>query len=75
MVAAVSGRVVYQLSEQLISAILKLPEGQRVIGVRDDFYSLSVLVMVEGPDLPEHEPGAHVQPLPLPDHLLRRALS
>lgn len=36
------------LSEQQIAQVLALPEGARVIGVRDDFQRMGVLVMLEG---------------------------
>ena len=45
-------RAIVRLSEQMIAAILELPEGVRVCGVRDDFMSMSVLVCVEGDALP-----------------------
>lgn len=44
-------RAVVRLTEQHIAHLLQLPEGMRVLGVRDDFLSLSVLVMVEGEQL------------------------
>lgn len=47
-----------QLTEQMIAHLLGLPEGVRIIGVRDEFASMSVLVMVEGEQLKVCPPGA-----------------
>ncbi len=44
-------RALVLLDEQLIANILGLPEGVRVIGIRDDFARLGVMVMVEGDSL------------------------
>jgi hypothetical protein len=59
-----TGRGIYRIHEQDLARLLKLKPGQHVIGVGQDFASLSVLVMVEGPGLPEHDSnGACVEPI------------
>ena len=69
-------RVLAFLSAQQIECMLALPEGARVVGVRDDFTRNGVLVMVEG-DMYEPVPEAANPPeipallLPAPDRALR----
>ena len=64
------------LSAQQIEAVLALPEGARVVGVRDHFTRNGVLVMVEG-DMYEPVPEAANPPeiparvRPAPDRALR----
>lgn len=40
-----------RLSQQTIARLLALPDGLRVIGVRDDFLNMSIMVMIEGEQL------------------------
>jgi hypothetical protein len=54
-------RAIVRLSEQLLAGILDLPEGVHVVGVRDDFLSTSVLVLIEGDAL-------DVEPTPIGCH-------
>lgn len=57
-----TGKAIYRITEQDLARLLKLPAGQRVIGVSADFQSLSALVMIAGPGLPEHTPGTYLEP-------------
>lgn len=50
-------RGIWILDEEDIAKLIKLPEGQRVIGVREDWRRLSIQVGIEGEGLPEVEPG------------------
>lgn len=69
-------RVLAFLSAQQIETMLALPEGARMVGVRDDFMRNGVLVMVEG-DTYEPVPEAANPPelpallLPAPDRAMR----
>lgn len=50
---------VVNITEQMIASMLDLPEGVRVIGVRDNFLTMSVHVMLEGDALPERDPSTY----------------
>ncbi len=57
-------RAVVRITEQMITAMLDLPDGIRVVGVRDDFIAMGVLVMVEGDGLDPVPSGAVTPDLP-----------
>lgn len=50
-------RGVVLITEEDIAAMLHVGEGQRVIGVRDDWARMGIQVMIEGPGLPECAEG------------------
>ena len=50
-------RGIWVIDEEELTRLLQLPEGQRVVGVRDDWQRMSILVCVEGDGLPEVTPG------------------
>lgn len=50
-------RGIYRIDEAQLARLLNLPAGQHVTGVSASFRHLSILVMVEGDDLPEVVPG------------------
>jgi hypothetical protein len=52
---------IVRLDERILHAILELPEGVRIVGLRDDFLTNSVLLRLEGDALPVEPtpPGAY----------------
>ena len=50
-------RGVVQLHDEILEQVLRLPEGQRIIGFRCDPARLSIDVCLEGDGLPECAPG------------------
>lgn len=53
------------IPESILAAMLRLPDGWSIGGIRDDFLRQGVVVQVTGPDLPEIPPG--MEPYRLPD--------
>ncbi|MCG5464305.1 hypothetical protein MED01_002471 [Micromonospora sp. MED01] len=50
------GRAVVRLGEEEFRALLKLPDGMRMIGINANWLALSIDVMIEGDGLPECAP-------------------
>lgn len=50
---SVRNRGVWRIDEEDIARAVRLPEGQRVIGVRENWPMLSIDVMIEGSGLPD----------------------
>lgn len=50
-------RGVFRLNDEILHNLIDLPEGQRIIGFREDSLRLSIDVCVEGEGLPECAPG------------------
>lgn len=46
-------RGVVYIDEEELARLLRLPDGQAVLGLRDDFTRQAIAVLVEGPGLPE----------------------
>ncbi len=51
-------RGVFRLNDEVLHNLIDLPEGQRIIGFREDSLRLSIDVCVEGEGLPECAPGS-----------------
>jgi len=49
----VYNRGIWQIDQESIARAVDVPDGQRVIGVRENWPMLSIDVMLEGPGLPE----------------------
>ena len=49
----------FTVSPPLLEEALTLPDGHRIVGAEWDFAANAVRLYVEGPGLPEVEPGAY----------------
>jgi hypothetical protein len=50
----------FAITPQLLEKALTIPAGHEIVGAEWDFASRTVRLFVEGPDLPEVEPGQTV---------------
>jgi hypothetical protein len=46
-------RAIVQIDEQVLQALLEMPQGLRVLGVQGNWRNVGIDVMIEGPELEE----------------------